>query len=53
MSTKQFDSADRGQMTELPILFVRSPNALKPQKAVAEELIRSILHHEFQQEIHT
>ena len=53
MSTKRYDSAERGWMTELPILFVRSPNALRSQEAAAEELVRSILQQEFQQEIHT
>lgn len=53
MSTMRYDSAERRQTTELPVLFVRSPNALRSQKTVAEELVISILRKEFRQEIHT
>ena len=53
MDAKRYESARRGQMTDIPILFVPSPTASKTQKVIAEELAASILRHVFLREFST
>lgn len=52
MDTTRYEAKEHGRMTDIPVIFIPDPAAVKPESAIAEELAASILRQEFLREIH-